>query len=92
MYYNTTNETEIKAFEKVNKSQEKRILTYCKTRKEAGIKEDFTSWDIEQQFPDMLFTDVRRAISDLIKKGKLYHTGGKRMGGRNRNVLIFKLK
>jgi hypothetical protein len=92
MFYNTTNETEKKAFEKVNKSQENRILKWMKMRVEAGTRTDFTSWEIEKELSDILFTSVRRSITDLEKQGKIVYTGGKRMGGRNRNVLIFKLR
>ena len=91
MYYNTTNETEIKAFSKANKSQEIRILKWMRTRVEAGTRKDFTTWELEKELP-ILFTSIRRSVSRLEKQGKIVYTGEKRMGGRKRNVLIFKLK
>ena len=87
-FHNSTNEpaSTSRVYEETNKKQDQMILDFFRKHTRAR---GWTSFELEAHFPRMMFTSIRRAISDNAKHLKCI---GLRMGGRKRSVLVWRVK
>ena len=94
-YYNTTNETgeTLAKYKEKAITQEDYIMLkmYYATSKDTNFVTSASMFLGLAGFEKSPLTSIRRAITNLVNKGKLVYTGEKRQGLYGRNESIIKL-
>lgn len=89
-YYNTTqlSGTELSQRTKKAKSQEIDLLEIFKYKKQLTASEAYRIYNIDDKTP---ITSIRRAITNLCKKGDLFRTNNKKVGIYGRKEFVYSM-
>jgi hypothetical protein len=91
-YHNSLNEGDerkLTAYEETARNQNEKILAFMKARD--GV-DGWTSNELQEHFPNILLTSIRRALTDLSTRydPPLVQVVGKREGTYGRNCLVYR--